>query len=163
LEIAIIAKKAETMSGQVKRQGNAWTVFWLNWNCSHEIHLRRSDCKQALLHGDPLPSQFVASILSFGAGRTGYWYMTTPLHIALCLTKRSWKNNSSPFCHTLHTHLISHRAISFSFPAWKKGYVGVDFSWPRRSSLPHGKPYETFLQITFSGVSTSYTNVVRLA
>jgi transposase len=42
-----IAKKEETMTGQVKRQGNAQTVFELIWKCSRGIHPRRSDCKQA--------------------------------------------------------------------------------------------------------------------
>jgi hypothetical protein len=37
--------------------------------------------------------------------------------------------------HILHTHLISQQAISFSFPAWKRSYVGVDFSRPRRSEI----------------------------
>jgi hypothetical protein len=41
--------------------------------------------------------QFVVSVLSFGAGRTGCCYMTTPLHIALCLSKRSWQYNSHRF------------------------------------------------------------------
>jgi hypothetical protein len=56
LEIAIIAKKEETVAWQVKRQGNAWTVFRLIWNCSHGIHPRWRDCIQAPLWGDPLPS-----------------------------------------------------------------------------------------------------------
>jgi hypothetical protein len=51
----------------------------------------------------------------------------------------------------------------FSFPTWKKSYVGVDFSWLRRSPLPQGKLYETFLQIFFTSVSSSYTNIGRLA
>jgi hypothetical protein len=51
----------------------------------------------------------------------------------------------------------------FSSPALKKSYVGFDFSQPRRSSLPQGKLYGTFLQIFFSSVSSSYTNVGRLA
>jgi hypothetical protein len=42
--------------------------------------------------------------------------MTALPHTALCLFKRSWQNSRSPFCHTLHTHLISHHVISFSFP-----------------------------------------------
>jgi hypothetical protein len=97
LEIAIIAKKEETATGQVKRQGNAWTVFQLIWNCSHRIHPRKRDCKQAPLQGDPLPSKqfnFSLSALSFGTGRTGCCYMTMPLHTALCLSK-IWQNNRS--------------------------------------------------------------------
>jgi hypothetical protein len=85
------------------------------------------------------------------------------LHIALSLSKRSWKNNRSPFCHILHTHLISHHEISSPTPAWKKSYVGIDFSRLRRSSLSQGKLYMTFLQISFSSVSSSYTNIGRLA
>jgi hypothetical protein len=62
LEFAIIAKKEEITTGQIKRQGNACTVFRLIWNCSRGIHPRRSDCKQALLQGDPSPSmQFNSS------------------------------------------------------------------------------------------------------
>jgi hypothetical protein len=56
LEVAIISKKEETTTGQVKRQSNAGTVSRLIWNSSHEIHPRRSDCKQAPLQGDPSPS-----------------------------------------------------------------------------------------------------------
>jgi hypothetical protein len=41
--------------------------------------------------------------------------------------------------------------------------MGIDFSWPRRSSLPQGKLYRTFLQMSFSSVSSSYPNVGRLA
>jgi hypothetical protein len=37
--------------------------------------------------------------------------------------------------HILPTHLISQHAISFSFPAWKKSYVGLDFSRPRRLEI----------------------------
>jgi hypothetical protein len=113
LEITIIAEKEETATGQVKRQGNASTVFL------HGIHPRR-DCKQVLLQGDPSPyMQFNSSlnVLSFGARRTGWCYTTMTLRIVLCLSKRSWQNNRSPFCHTLHTHLILHHAIYFSFPA----------------------------------------------
>jgi hypothetical protein len=43
-------------AGQVKRQGNALTVFQLVWNCLHVIHPRRRYCKQATLQGDPLLS-----------------------------------------------------------------------------------------------------------
>jgi hypothetical protein len=101
-------------------------------------------------------------LLSFAAGRTGCCYMTMLLHMALRLCKRSWQNNRSPFCHTLHTHLISHHTISISFPAWKKSYMGIDYSRPRRSLLPQGKPYRTLLQISFSSVFSSYTNIGRL-
>jgi hypothetical protein len=80
--------------------------------------------------------QFVISVLSFGAGRTGCCY-TTPLHSTLCLSKRNWQNDRSPFWHTLHTYL-SHHAIFFSFPTWKKSHVGVNFSWLRRASLHKG-------------------------
>jgi hypothetical protein len=52
---------------------------------------------------------------------------------------------------------------SFSFHTLKKSYVGVDFNQPRRTSLPQGKPYGTFLQISFSSVSRSYTSIDRLA
>jgi hypothetical protein len=56
-----------------------------------------------------------------------------------------------------------HHAISFSFPAWEKSYMGIDFSRPRRSSLLQGRLYGTFLQISFRSVFSSYTNVGRLA
>jgi hypothetical protein len=49
-------------------------------------------------------------------GRTGCCYTTTPLHLLLRLSKRSLKTDRSPFIHALHTHLISHHAISFPFP-----------------------------------------------
>jgi hypothetical protein len=53
--------------------------------------------------------------------------------------------------------------LSFPFPTSKKSYVGINFSQPRRLSLSQGKPYRTFLQISFSSASNSYTNVGRLA
>jgi hypothetical protein len=56
-----------------------------------------------------------------------------------------------------------HHAIYFSFPAWKRSYVGVDFSWLRRLSLPQEKLYGTFQQLSFSSVSSSYTNIGRFA
>jgi hypothetical protein len=56
LQTAILAKKEETATGQVKRQGNAPTVWLLIWNCSHGIHPRRSDCEQAPLQAGPSPS-----------------------------------------------------------------------------------------------------------
>jgi hypothetical protein len=97
---------------------------------SHGNHPRRSDCKQAPLQGDPpdYAIQFIVSVLNFGAGRTSCCYMTTPLHITLCLSKRSWQNKRSPFCHTLHTHLIPHHAIIFLSPLERKSYIGVNFS-----------------------------------
>jgi hypothetical protein len=51
----------------------------------------------------------------------------------------------------------------FLFPRLKEKLRGDDFCRPKRSSLPQGKPYGTFLQISFSSVSSSYTNVGRLA
>jgi hypothetical protein len=52
----------------------------------------------------------------------------------------------------------------FFFPPLKeKFFVGIDFSWPRKSSLSQGKLYGTFLKISFSSVSSSYTNAGRLA
>jgi hypothetical protein len=74
--------------------------------------------------------QFIVSILSFGAGRTGCWCMTTPLHIALCLSKTSWQDNRSPFCHTPHTHLISQHAISLSLHHLKGKLCGHQFQSP---------------------------------
>jgi hypothetical protein len=60
------------------------------------------------------------------------------------------------------THPISHHAISFFSPALKKSYVG-DLNRPMRSSLPQGKSYGTTRQISFSSVSSSYTNTRRLS
>jgi hypothetical protein len=60
LEITIKAKTEETATGQVRRQGDAGTVFRLTWNCSPGIHPRRIDCKQAPLQGDlSLSLQFI--------------------------------------------------------------------------------------------------------
>jgi hypothetical protein len=84
-------------------------------------------------------------------------YMTT-----LCLFKRSWQNNRALSCHNLHTQIISCHVIYFSFPARKKSCVGGNSSELRRSSLPQGKPYGTFLQISLNSVSSSYTNGGRL-
>jgi hypothetical protein len=43
-----------------------------------------------------------------------------PLDIDLCSSKRRWQNNRSLFCHTFHTHLISHHAIFFLSPLERK-------------------------------------------
>jgi hypothetical protein len=42
-----------------------------------------------------------------------------PAHRSV-LVQEELANNRSPFCHNLHTHLISYHAISFSFPTRKK-------------------------------------------
>ena len=39
--------------------------------------------------------------------------------------------------------------FSFTFPASKKSYVGVECSRPRRSSLPKENPYGTFLSMLY--------------
>jgi hypothetical protein len=85
-----------------------------------------------------------------------------PAHHSVLVQEEVAKQNS-PFYHTLHTHLISYHAVSFSFTTSKKSHVGVDFSRLRRLSLLHGKPYGTFLQISFSSVFSSYTNIGRPA
>jgi hypothetical protein len=54
-----------------------------------------------------------------------------PLNITLCLSKRNWQNKRSPFCHTLHINLISHYAISFSFPPYKKKAMWASISVSR--------------------------------
>jgi hypothetical protein len=101
--------------------------------------------------------------LCFGAGRTGCCYTTPPLHIALCLSKRSRQHNRSPFCHSLHTHLISHPAIYFPLPACKKNSASVNFTWSRISPQPQGKKHGAFLQVSFSSVPSRYNSVSRLA
>jgi hypothetical protein len=62
LKIVIIAKKEETMAGQVKGKIMLELFFDSSGiNCSHGIHPRGSDCKQAPLQGDPSPStQFMS-------------------------------------------------------------------------------------------------------
>jgi hypothetical protein len=40
------------------------------------------------------------------------------------LVQEDLEKQEIAFCHTLHIHLILLRAISFSFPAYKKSYVG---------------------------------------
>jgi hypothetical protein len=47
------------------------------------------------------------------------WLMLHDNATAHCsmLVQEELQNNRSPFCHTLLTHVISHHAISFSFPA----------------------------------------------
>jgi hypothetical protein len=108
-----MAKKEETVTGQVKRQlffnssGIVYMEFIPEGATVNKHHYKRSFVIYTV--------QFIVSILSFSRGRTGCCYMTAPLHIALCLSKRSWQNNRSPFCHTFHTHLISHYVISFPF------------------------------------------------
>ena len=48
------ATTVKTETGQVKRQGYAWTVFFLlKLNCLHGFNLRRCNCKQNPLQGDP--------------------------------------------------------------------------------------------------------------
>jgi hypothetical protein len=111
LEIAIIAKK-EAMTDQVKRQGNACELFFdspgidhmefipegATINCYKEIlrHLRDS-----IRHKNP------------ELWCRKHWLLlhnNAPAHRSV-LVQESW-HNSSLFCQTLHTHLVS-----FSFSA----------------------------------------------
>lgn len=87
-------------------------------NClsNHQELLRPNLSQNERLPGDPLPSmQFSASlsVLNSGAERTGYCYMTIPLHTALCLSTRSSQNKTSPSCHTVP----SCKFLSAMFPA----------------------------------------------
>jgi hypothetical protein len=78
-----------------------------------------------------------------------------------------WENVN--FCqilgHILPTHLISQHVISFLSPLERKAtWASISVGrGDRKSSLPQRKQYGTFLQIFFSSVSSSYTNVGRLA
>jgi hypothetical protein len=165
LEITIIIKKEETVTGQVKRQGNAWTIFRLIWNCTQgiipeEVTVNKHRYKEILRHlCNPIHHK------DSELWRRKSWLLldeNTPAHCSVHV-QGELQNNRLPFCHTLHTHLISNHEISFSFPAWKKSYVGIDFSRLRRSSLTQGKPYGTFVQVSFSSASSNYTNGGRLA
>jgi hypothetical protein len=86
----------------------------LGWNSSQKKQVRTGTATRSSFAIYAV--QFAVSVLSFGAGRTGCCYTITPLHIALCLSKKSWQNNRSLFCYTLRSYLISHHEISFSFP-----------------------------------------------
>jgi hypothetical protein len=58
------------------------------------------------------------------------------------VNKHCYKEISCRLDNSVHrTLLISHHVISFSSPTYKKNYMGVDFSQPRRLSLPQGKLY----------------------
>jgi hypothetical protein len=60
-------------------------------------------------------------------------HMTMPLHIALFLSKRNWQGNRSPFCYTLHTHLISHHTFFSLSPLESKA------TWSQISVLQRGR------------------------
>jgi hypothetical protein len=131
------------------------------WNSSQQEWLQTSTTRRTSFAIYTI--QFVVSALSSGAGRTGCCYTTMTQHFTLCLSKRNWQNNTSPFCHASPSSPNLTPCNLFSFPAWKKSYMGANFCQLRRSSLPQVKLYWTFLQISFSSVSSSYTNVDRLA
>ena len=102
----------------------------------------------------------VWNVLRFGVGRIACCYSTTPLHIALSLSKRNFQGNMSFLPHPPYAHDFA-PCDFFSFPAWKRSYVGVDFIRPKRSWLPREKPYGTLLPTCFSGASRIYPNVGR--
>jgi hypothetical protein len=143
--------------GWWKRQVNAWTVFRLIWNCSHGIHPRRVAIYEH--HYKVILCRLCNSIL---CKRPELWcrknwlllYDNAPAE--LCTDKKQVTILPHP-PYSPDPHIL------FSFPAWKKSYVGVHFSRPSRSFLPQGKPFGTFLQISCSSVSSNYTNVGRLA
>jgi hypothetical protein len=99
LETAIIIKREETMAGQDKWYGKAWTVCQLIWKCSHRIHPRTSGCKQALLQGDPL--------LSMQFNETSSFLYNLKLKRQLS----TWESPSS----SLHSTLIWSRTMWFLF------------------------------------------------
>jgi hypothetical protein len=71
----------------------------------------------------------------------------SPTVLNLSFLDRTWS-------HFMQFHFIS---------LLEKSHVGVDFSWPRRLSLLQGDSYGTYLLKSFSSISSSYTNVGRLA
>ena len=68
--------------------------------------------------------QFVVRVLSFGAAIIDCSYKTTPIHIGMCLSKKSCQDNSSSFCHILRTHLISHQAFLSHYRLKEKSLRG---------------------------------------
>ena len=121
--IATTEKKNTTR--QVKKQGDARTVFRFKWNCSRGIHPRRCNCKQNRLHGVPwyLRDSIRVSILNFGVGRIGSCYTTTTPHIALSLSKGTCKATGHRFATpSVLTKSRTMRFLSFSphesTPTW---------------------------------------------
>jgi hypothetical protein len=93
LEIAIIAKKKPQ---QARSKGKI--MLELFFDSSGIVHMEFIPGATVNKHRIAINAiQFAVSSLSFGAGRTGCCCMTTPLHIILCLSKRSWQNNSHRF------------------------------------------------------------------
>jgi hypothetical protein len=94
--------------------------------------------------------QFIVS--SFDTGRNGCCYITAPLHIALCLSKRGWQNNRLLFA--TPSILTQSCIMQFIFLSHLKEKLRMH----RFQSAE-----ETFLQISFNIISNSYVNVGILA
>jgi hypothetical protein len=145
---------------QDRSKGHAMLELFVN--SSETVHMYlipEGVTKQAPLQGDTSLSMQFIRCEHPGLWRRRNWLLLH-LYTALCLSKRRWQNTvlpRSPYSPDLLPCDL------FSFPSWKKSYVGTDFGLPRTSSLPQGKPYRTFLQICFSSVSSSYTTAGRLA
>jgi hypothetical protein len=115
-----------------RRQGRSKdkVMIELFFNSSGIVHIQfipegatvNKHCYKKILHIYAIT--FIVSVLSFYA-ETGCFYTTIPLHIALCRSMRSWKNNRSPFWHTLHTHLILHHGIFLSFLERKAMWASI--------------------------------------
>jgi hypothetical protein len=166
LDIAIIAMKEKPVTGQVTRQGGAWTVFQLVGNCSHGIYPTRSNCnkyryvyKEILIHLSDL----------FHCKRPELWRRKNwlLLHYNALADRFVLQEELAGQQVTILPHPpyspIFHHVISFSFTAWKQSYMVVDFSPPRRSSKLQETPYGNFLTNMFQQCFGSYTNIGRLA
>ena len=139
LENASIATTEKTTTRYVKRQGGVWTVFWLEWNCSHEIHPRRCNWQNPLQGDLGRLSELIRRKRSeLWLRKNSYSYTTIPLHLALSLSKRNLQGTILP--HPLYSPDLA--PCDFCpFPRMKVGLLlhGVNLSRPKRSWLPQGK------------------------
>ena len=93
-------QKMPVLSRQVKKQGD---VVHMEFIPEGATKTKPATWRSLVAYA----IQFIVNVLSFGIGRIGCCYTTTPLHIALSLPKRNLQGNRSPFFHTLCTHLLS--------------------------------------------------------
>ena len=121
LENAIIATIEKSETRQVRRQDGAWLFFGSN------IIVHMEFIPEGATVNKTRYKEIVVRLRdSIRLKRPGLWrrkkidccYTTTPLHIALSLSKRNLQGNRLQFYHTLRTYLISHHAIFVVFPAW---------------------------------------------
>ena len=125
LENAIITTTEKTATRQVKRQGHAWTVFWLKLNYFHGIDPRRCNCKQIPLHS---PDSVRRKRLELWRRKNWLWlHDNAPAHRSVLVIEGHAWEQVTVLQNPLYSP-VSHYAIFFPFLAWKQSYMDLDFN-----------------------------------